>query len=226
VIQQLKQKLEEAAQGDSDSAPVLAELSAELEKQERFLKESETCIELLEQELDAANAQINDLQGQLKEALEGEGGVGDSTIGEQPAEGLDKSPSKEEVDELLSGYVVESQEMLKTISALEQENEALKAGLASSEVTPESPAEDGLDSVGDIDIDSDLSDVLAELNIGIDEVSGEAGGALEGGGNASLELEVTELRGKLAEAQQEHLNLQAQYAELEERYLELKMESL
>lgn len=157
VITNLKKKLLAADSAEAQKE-VVAELTEQLERQERFLKEAETCTQLLEDELNRA---IDENQA-LREAAE-QGGASEDLA---------------HLEELVSDLTKGSQEMLKAIAALEDENNALQQQIV---------------------------------------------GGLEGGQSSE---NVEKLQAKLVETQQELLNLQTQHIELEERYLELKMEGM
>lgn len=144
IIAELERKLQSAETVEQKDS-VIQELSDQLQRQTRFVQESETCIQLLEEELHTALEQLAQL------------------------ENLSNSDSEEENKKLrtmVKKFSSESKGMLQKIDELEQANRQLQT-------QPNS-------------------------------------------GNSAEELQV---------AQQELLNLQTQYAELEEHYLELKMKS-
>ncbi len=110
VITELKRKLIDASTPEQQ-AQVADELTGQLEQQERFIKETETCTKLLEGELERT-AQEN----------------------EQPRKDLNGTDSAEETEKLqqmVGDFTAESQDMLKTIGAMEEENQALKTQLES-----------------------------------------------------------------------------------------------
>lgn len=154
VILQLKKQLAEASSIEQKDAAI-AELQKQLDRQERFLKESETCTKLLEDEL---NRTLDENQ-----LLREESGGG-ADVGEH-----------QELQQLVSDLTRESREMLSAITVLEEENRRLQAELL------------------------------------------EGGSGAAGGDSAAL-------REQLQGAQFELLALQESYVELEERYLELKMQ--
>lgn len=135
IISQLKQKLEESSGENSEQ--LVEEMTDQLSKQERFLKESEACIQLLEDELQAANQQISDLSKQLTQLKTDivEGGADDSTVNSEAVDSdvdevkAEGAPSDKAVEELVAGYVTESRDMLNTIYQLERENKELKEKL-------------------------------------------------------------------------------------------------
>ncbi len=106
VILQLKKQLAEAQTIEQKDA-VIAELQKQLDRQERFLKESETCTKLLEDELNRAideNQQLRDQAG---------AGGGQSDVEQQ------------EMQQLVADLTRESREMLSAITVLEEENRRL-----------------------------------------------------------------------------------------------------
>jgi len=159
IIAELQRKLSSTSSAE-EKANMVADLNEQLSRQSRFLKESETCMQLLEDELNRTMQEASDLRSELS----AKGGD------------LEKLPKLEALVQQFSG---ESKDMLETISRLEQENEQLTAQTS---------------------------------------VSGEGGGqpAPASGGDGEA----------MAELQQKLLDSQSQYAELEERYLDLKMQSL
>lgn len=112
VITELKKKLYEA-QSEEDREQVIADLSEQLEKQQRFLKEAETCTQLIEDELSRAMQENETLRSQLEDS---------------PAGGMDEEEMLR-LETLVSDMTRESQEMLGTIAALEAENQQLKEQL-------------------------------------------------------------------------------------------------
>jgi hypothetical protein len=158
IIAGLKQKLRESDTTE-DKLAAVDQLSRELDKQERMMRESETCIKLLEDELDQMRTQMHALEEENKELR-----------------GSSSQQSEQEVQEMIASHVAESRDMMSSIAQLEKENKQLREQVA-------------------------------------------AGG---GGGGDFDDAEAERLRTKLAEVQQELLNLQTQHIELEERYIELK----
>ncbi|PCK10048.1 MAG: hypothetical protein COA42_00150 [Alteromonadaceae bacterium] len=67
IISELQNKLKLAAASDNDiSANLIDNLKTELNKQQRFIQESETCIQLMEDELRSANKEGEQLRSRLK----------------------------------------------------------------------------------------------------------------------------------------------------------------
>ncbi|WP_156820819.1 hypothetical protein [Dasania marina] len=160
VITGLQSQLAGASSPEEQQA-VMDGLCEQLERQDRFMKEAETCAQVLEDEL---NRMMDENQG-LRAAAE-KGG---------------SSEDLQQLESLVAELTDSSRDMLKTIAALEDENNLLQQKI--------------------VDV--------------------AAGAAASAGG-----AEVESLNIKLQETQQELLNLQTQHIELEERYLELKMESM
>ncbi len=106
VILQLKKQLAEAQSIEQKDAAI-AELQKQLDRQARFLKESETCTRLLEDEL---NRTLDENQ-LLREQADGGGA------------------EQQELQQLVSDLTRESREMLSAITVLEEENRRLQAGL-------------------------------------------------------------------------------------------------
>lgn len=105
VITELKRKLQNADSAE-EQREAIEGLSKQLEQQERFLKEAETCTQLLEDELNRA---LEENQ-QLRESAESGGAEGASE------EDLAK------METLIAELTEGSRDMLKTIAALEDEN--------------------------------------------------------------------------------------------------------
>jgi uncharacterized protein YoxC len=110
VITELKSKLVNA-KSPEEHKDALVQVADQLEKQQRFLKEAETCTQLIEDEL-SRTLQEN---VQLREQLET--GEGVSSIDDEEVEKLET---------LVQNLTGESKEMLRTIAALEQDNQALR----------------------------------------------------------------------------------------------------
>lgn len=69
IITELQGKLHSSTD-HNEQVSVVTGLQSELKKQERFLKESETCIQLMEDELATANAEIEQLRSRVKQMPE------------------------------------------------------------------------------------------------------------------------------------------------------------
>jgi hypothetical protein len=115
LIEELKKKLT-SAKTEEETQQVVGELSSQLEKQERYLKEAETCTQLIEDELTRAL----DENQQLREQLESK---------EKTSESAMSDDDVENVESVMKDLTGESKDMLVTIAMFEEENAALKAQL-------------------------------------------------------------------------------------------------
>ena len=152
IINNLQRKLEEA-QSDHEKAMIVQELEQQLQRQIRFVQESDTCIQLLEEELATANEKIAKQEHQLEL---------DQQITEE----------NERIKQTLEHFTLESKDLLSNLGELEEENRALKTNL---------------EQIGNHPAPSNTA------------------------GTPNLE-----------QLQADFINLQKQYADLEEKYLELK----
>ncbi len=117
VITELKKKLL-SSDSPEEQQQIVADLTEQLEQQQRFMKEAETCTQLIEDELTRAM----DENDQLRAKLESAGGEG---AGDTSAE------EAERIESMVNDLTNESKEMLSTIAALEEENSSLKQRLES-----------------------------------------------------------------------------------------------
>ncbi|MGK0499241.1 MAG: hypothetical protein ACJAYG_000875 [Oceanicoccus sp.] len=111
VITELKKKLVGASSVE-EQQQVVEELSQQLEQQQRFLQEAETCTQLIEDELSRV-IQENDL-------LRAQSGGSEETFND------------EHIEPVVNELTKESKDMLATIDSLEDENTSLKRQLESS----------------------------------------------------------------------------------------------
>ncbi len=111
VINNLQRKLEEAT-SDEQKAIIIRELEQQLQRQIRFVQESDACVQLLEDELIKANEKIAE-QEQLID--------GGQKVGEENSD----------IKDTLHSFTLESRDLLANMEALEQENIALKEQLES-----------------------------------------------------------------------------------------------
>lgn len=105
VITELKRKLQDADSVEEQQEAIEG-LTKQLEQQERFLKEAETCTQLLEDELNRAL----DENQQLRESQQ------------SGAAGGASEEELEKMETLITELTEGSRDMLKTIAALEDEN--------------------------------------------------------------------------------------------------------
>jgi translation initiation factor 1 (eIF-1/SUI1) len=107
LIQELKRKLAGANTVEQKDA-IIEEMSHQMERQERFLRESETCSKLMEAEMGRLFEENQQLRNSLQD-------VGADTEEIQRMEGI------------ISDLTNASQDMLAAISSLEQENREIKS---------------------------------------------------------------------------------------------------
>lgn len=109
VINTLQRKLEEAV-SDEQKTLVIHELEQQLQRQMRFVQESDTCVQLLEEELNKANEKIAE-----QEELIGHGEL------------LDEENNH--IKDTLHNFTLESKDLLENIEFLEEENRQLRQQL-------------------------------------------------------------------------------------------------
>ncbi len=114
VISNLQRKLEEAATAEEKDL-VIKELEQQLQRQIRFVQESDTCVQLLEEELNKANEKIAEQEQQL-----------DSDHHLEVENQL--------IKQTLHDFTKESKDLLANIEELEKQNDELKHNL--DEVAP------------------------------------------------------------------------------------------
>lgn len=109
VINQLQRKLIEAKTSEEKEL-VIQELQQQLQRQTRFVQESETCVQLLEDELSKAQEELSLKEKALDETL---------ALGEE----------NERIKSTLHSFTLESKDMMSSINELEKENDSLKHNL-------------------------------------------------------------------------------------------------
>lgn len=109
VISSLQRKLEEAVTAEEKDL-VIKELEQQLERQRRFVQESDTCVQLLEEELNKANEKI----AQQEELIDS-----DHHLEEE----------NQRIKETLHSFTRESKDLLVNLEELEKENDQLKTDL-------------------------------------------------------------------------------------------------
>lgn len=124
VISNLQRKLEEAATTEEKDL-VIKELEQQLQRQIRFVQESDTCVQLLEEELTKANEKIAEQEQQLDS---------DHHLEEE----------NQRIKQTLHDFTKESKDLLINIEELEKENDELKHNL---DETPPSTETSGGNSV-------------------------------------------------------------------------------
>lgn len=111
VIGTLQRKLEHAVTADEKDL-VIRELEQQLHRQVRFVQESDTCVQLLEDELNKANEKIAQQEHIIEQ---------DHHLEEE----------NQCIKETLQSFTQESKELLENLEVLERENEQLKNHLES-----------------------------------------------------------------------------------------------
>ncbi|UTF61363.1 hypothetical protein [Gilvimarinus sp. DA14] len=106
IIGKLQKQLQDAQSAEEKEA-VIQQLQGQLEQQLRYVKESETCVQLLESELEATISKLNELENQQ------EGGA-------------DKDQEIEEMRATLHQFTLETKDLLLHLETLEKENLELK----------------------------------------------------------------------------------------------------
>lgn len=112
VISNLQRKLEDAVSAEEKDL-VIKELEQQLHRQIRFVQESDTCVQLLEDELNKANEKIAAQEKQLEN---------DQQLEEE----------NQRIKQTLQDFTQESRDLLVNIEALEKENDELKHSLDES----------------------------------------------------------------------------------------------
>ena len=135
VINDLQRKLIEATTNEQKEL-IIGELQQQLQRQMRFVQESETCIQLLEDELAKAHEEIS---------------LQEKTLDETHA----LSEENRQIKDALHSFTLESKDLINSIHELELENESLKQINPTSYPTPK-------ESVGANQ--ADISEMQSELN--------------------------------------------------------------
>jgi hypothetical protein len=126
VIQELKRKLVGASSVEQKDE-VIEEMAKQMERQERFLKESETCAKLMEDEMNRMSEENQMLREQLEQSS-----------------GSANPEDIQRLENIIADLTDASQEMLSAISTLEQENRELKESGAGSGVDSSAAEVDNL----------------------------------------------------------------------------------
>lgn len=106
VISNLQRKLEEAVTAEEKDL-VIKELEQQLQRQIRFVQESDTCVQLLEEELSKANEKI----AMQEDMIDNEHHLEEENL---------------RIKETLHNFTRESKDLLENIEDLEKENDQLK----------------------------------------------------------------------------------------------------
>lgn len=112
LINNLQRKLEEASTTEEKEL-VIQELQQQLQRQIRFVHESETCIQLLEDELAKAHEEIS---------------LQERTLDETSA----LSEENQQIKNTLHSFTLESKNLISSLNELEQENDSLKQNMYQS----------------------------------------------------------------------------------------------
>lgn len=113
VITELKKQLYSAS-SEEEQQQVMEGLTTQLEQQQRFLKEAETCTQLIEDELTRTIGENEDLRSQIESASAGA-----------------SAEEAERLEALVGDLTTESRDMLSVIGALEEQNRGLQEQLES-----------------------------------------------------------------------------------------------
>jgi chromosome segregation ATPase len=196
MIVSLRQQLDNANSLEEKDA-ALAELHKQLERHERFLKESDICAKQVEAELERTLMRNHELEQQLQIVQE------------------DVDSGAKQIQEELARTLVENQ-------ALEQQLIELRQRTGGQEASGEE-----LEQLKKIieDFTYQSCEMLGAIEQ-LEQEARSLREQLEGGAGASTVEEAAALQQQLAEAERELLSLQAQHVELEERYLELKVQQV
>lgn len=106
VINNLQRKLEEAVTAE-EKDQLIKELDQQLQRQIRFVQESDTCVQLLEEELTRANEKLQQQEGAIEH---------EHLLEEE----------NQRIKETLHSFTRESKDLLENIEELEKENDQLK----------------------------------------------------------------------------------------------------
>jgi hypothetical protein len=155
IINDLQRKLMSAATAEEKEL-IIQELQQQLQRQIRFVTESETCIQLLEDELAKAHEEISIQERSLDET---------SALSEE----------NQQIKNALHSFTLESKDLVSSINQLEDENDSLKQNIRTTTAT------------------------------------------------INTQLTTSESAPEVKKIQAELSDLKKQYAELEERYLDLKL---
>jgi chromosome segregation ATPase len=118
IINDLQRKLMSAVTAE-EKEQVIQELQQQLQRQIRFVHESETCIQLLEDELAKAHDEISTQEQSIDET---------SAISEE----------NQQIKNALHSFTLESKDLVSNINQLEDENNSLKKNMRTTPVTTNS----------------------------------------------------------------------------------------
>ncbi len=139
IINDLQRKLESAATTEEKEL-VIQELQQQLQRQIRFVTESESCIQLLENELAKAQEEISIQERSLDET---------NALSEE----------NQQIKNALHTFTLESKDLVNSINQLEDENDSLKKNMRTSPATINSHPTTGNATPEVQKIQSELSDL-------------------------------------------------------------------
>lgn len=197
MIVSLRQQLDSADSLEEKDAAI-AELHKQLERHERFLKESDICAKQVEEELERTLTRNHELEQELR-AVQEDVDSGTKQLQEELAQTIVQK-------EALEQQLIELKQQGGGAEASEEEVEQLKKII--EDFTHQS---------------CEMLEAIEKLEL---EARGLREQLEAGGGTGASAEETAALQQQLAEAERELLSLQAQHVELEERYLELKVQQV
>lgn len=121
TINQLQRKLAEAS-NPTEKEAVFQELEQQLQRQIRFVQESEVCVQLLEEELEHVQAELTSKEKLLSAQT-------------------DLKEENQRIKDTLQNFSLESKDLVKSLAELEKMNEALKRNAASSPAPSQTTAQ-------------------------------------------------------------------------------------
>ncbi|MDO3380567.1 hypothetical protein [Gilvimarinus algae] len=107
IINKLQKQLQDAESAEQKEE-VIQGLQTQLEQQLRYVKESETCVQLLESELETAVAKLNEYEMKAGQSAQND-------------------DEMEQMRATLHQFTLETKDLLKHLDALEKENQTLKS---------------------------------------------------------------------------------------------------
>lgn len=137
IINDLQRKLTEASTAEEKEL-IIHELQQQLQRQIRFVQESETCIQLLEDELAKAHEEIS---------------LQEKTLDETSA----LSEENKQIKNALHNFTLESKDLISSINDLENENDSLKQSMQNIPLPVQAASKDS--SVDVKKMQSELADL-------------------------------------------------------------------
>lgn len=144
IINDLQRKLIEASTAEEKEL-IITELQQQLQRQIRFVQESETCIQLLEDELAKAHEEIS---------------LQEKTLDETNA----LSEENKQIKNALHNFTLESKDLINSINDLEDENDSLKQHMQQSVQPVQATTKDSSSEMKKVQSElADLQKQYAEL---------------------------------------------------------------